>query len=214
MMNLGVKFFITTCAAFMTSQTLNFLIQRMVNSVEVTNFNTAQRLFSIFFNVAGIIILPYWSAFTDAYSKQDFSWMKKSVSFMNKIFVLFLLVQILLLVLSPLIYYVWVNYWMREGQTLNITFLMSASVCLFVCISCWTNLYIYPLNGIGKVKLQVYSAVFELLLLIPAAWFLGKHWGAPGIILAPCLIYIPRMIWAPVQLYKLVNNKASGIWNK
>ncbi|MDR0836408.1 MAG: oligosaccharide flippase family protein, partial [Tannerella sp.] len=66
MMNLGIKFFITTCAAFMTTQTLNFLIQRFVNSAEVTTFNTAQRLFSILFNVMGIIILPYWSAFTDA----------------------------------------------------------------------------------------------------------------------------------------------------
>jgi len=214
MLNLGVKFFITSFAAFLTTQALIFIIQRVAGSVEVTNYNTAFRLFSVAFNVMGIIILPYWTSFTDAYSKGDFEWMKKSIRHLNKFFLYFIGVQIVLLIASPLIYYLWVNYWTQESNELDITMLMSTAVCLFTMVLCWTNIYIFPLNGIGKVKLQVYSAVFELLLIIPAAWFLGTLWGAPGIVLAPCLVYLPRIIWAPIQLNKLINNKASGIWNK
>jgi hypothetical protein len=75
-------------------------------------------------------------------------------------------------------------------------------------------MYIYPLNGTGKLKIQVYSSILEIILLIPVAWLLGKTLGVTGIILAPSLIYIPRTIWAPIQLNKLIKNEATGIWNK
>jgi len=79
---------------------------------------------------------------------------------------------------------------------------------------CWTNIYISPINGIGKVKLQIYSSILELLLILPLSWYFGGLFGAVGIIFAACLVYIPRSVWAPIQLNKLVNNKATGLWNK
>jgi O-antigen/teichoic acid export membrane protein len=214
MLNLGLRFFIATCASFMVSQTLNFLIQRMTNSTEVTNYNTAFRLFAVVFNITGIIVMPYWSAFTDAFAKQDYVWMKRSVNYLNRIFLVFMGVQILLLALSPLIYYFWVNHWMQSDKMLDISFFMSVAVFLHVCTLCWSNMYIYPLNGIGKVKLQVISAVFELVLMLPLAWWFGRMWGAPGIVLASAVIYLPRMVWAPLQLNRLINNRATGLWNK
>jgi O-antigen/teichoic acid export membrane protein len=214
LMNLGIKFFITSCAAFMITQTLPFLIQRLTNPEEVTNFNTAFRLFSLVFNAIGIIVVPYWSSFTDAYTQKDFQWMKKSISMLYKFFGLLLLFQIIILVLSGPIYYLWVNYWMTNNNTLNISYVMSIAVCLYVCTLCWLNINIYPLNGIGKVKLQVYSSIGELFLLIPLALWAGTKWGAPGVVFASILIQMPRMVWAPVQLNKLIKNKADGIWNK
>lgn len=215
MMSLGLKFFVLTFASFMVTQTLPILIQGMTNPVEVTNFYTAFRLFSLALNVMGIIILPYWSSFTDAYTQKDFAWMQKSVSQLYKFFLYSLIFQLILLILSPLIYYVWVNYWMQENHNiLNISFLMSSAVCLYASATCWLNICIYPINGIGKVKLQMYSSIAEMILIIPVALWMGHNWKAVGIVLAPVIIYIPRMIWASIQLNKLINNRAIGIWNK
>ena len=91
---------------------------------------------------------------------------------------------------------------------------MSFAVCLYVSSSCFLNICIYPINGIGKVKLQMYSSIVEMLSIIPLALWTGHHWKAVGVVLAPVIIYIPRMIWAPIQLNKLINNRATGIWNK
>ena len=215
MMNLGFKFFILTFAFLMVTQTLHILIQGITNPVEVTNFNTAFRLFSFVLNIIGIIIMPYWSSFTDAYTQKDFVWMQKSISKLYKLFLFLLIFQLAILVLSPVIYYVWVNHWTKEsGNILNISFFMSLSVCLYTCATCWLNICIYPINGIGKIKLQMYSSIVEMLLIIPVALWMGQNWGAPGIILAPVIVYIPRIIWAPIQLNKLIKNKATGIWNK
>jgi O-antigen/teichoic acid export membrane protein len=212
MMSLGIKFFIATCASFLVTQTLPFLIQRITNPVEVTNYNTAFRLFSLAFSALGIVVLPYWSSFTDAYTQKDYTWMQKSVSYLHKLFILLLICQLIILALSPAIYYLWVNFWLKDP--LDISFFMSLAVCLNICATCWLNISIYPINGIGKVKLQVFGSILEIILLIPVALWLGYTWGAPGIILAPVVVYIPRMIWAPVQLNKLIKNKATGIWNK
>jgi Na+-driven multidrug efflux pump len=105
--------------------------------------------------------------------------------------------------------FVWEN-----SNILNISFLMSSAICLYTTAVCWQNICIYPINGIGKVKLQMYSSIVEMLLFIPVALWMGHHWKASGIILAPVIISIPRMIWAPIQLNKLIKNKAVGIWNK
>jgi len=214
-MNLGLKFFIMTFASFLVTQTLYILIQLTTNPIEVTNFYTAFRLFSLALNVMGIVIIPYWSSFTDAYTHKDFAWMQKSISELHKFFLYLLIFQLTLLLLSPLIYYAWVNYWMRENHNvLAITFLLSFAVCVYTSATCWLNICIYPINGIGKVKLQMYSSIAEMLLILPVALWMGHHWKSPGIALAPVIVYIPRMIWAPIQLNKLINNQAVGIWNK
>jgi O-antigen/teichoic acid export membrane protein len=215
MMNLGIKFFIAGVAVLIVNQTLPYLIFRISDGAEVTNFNTAFRVFTMAFNVLTIILIPYWSSFTDAYTKQDFEWMRKSIRQLQRVFIFFIGAQALLLILSPLIYYVMVNHWIKEADNLlTIPFLMSATVCLYVCATGWMSIYMHPLNGIGKIKLQTYSSIVEILLLIPIATFAGRYWGIPGVVLTPVVVYIPRMIWVPIQLNKLINQTAKGIWNK
>ncbi|MDR1682452.1 MAG: hypothetical protein LBS25_03555 [Candidatus Symbiothrix sp.] len=215
MMNLGVKFFIATIAACVITQTLPFLILQVSHPIEVTNYNTSYRFFVMAFNVIAIVIMPYWISFTDAYTQKDFSWMKRSVKQLRKFFIYLLVFQVVLLICSPLVYYIGVNYWITDAaDMLSIPFTMSLAICVYVCVQCWLTINIYPLNGIGKVDLQVWSSIVEMLLMIPLALYLGHRWGATGVIVAPCLVYLPRMIWAPIQLHKLINNKASGIWNR
>jgi len=214
-LNLGIKFFVSSIAVVMVNQTLPFLILRTAASSEVTVFNVALRLFSLAFNIIVIIIIPYWSSFTDAYTKKDFQWMKVSVKYLQRLFYGFLIIQILLLAFSSRIYHIWINKWITEANnTLSIPFLMSLTVCLYISVTCWMSIFMHPLNGIGKIKLQVYSSLFEMILLIPVALFLGRFLGTAGIVLTPIIIYIPRIIWAPIQLHKLVNQTATGIWNK
>jgi len=214
-LTLGIKFFISTIAVIMVNQTLPFLILRTTSSSAVTSFNVALRLFSLAFNVIVIIIIPYWSSFTDAYTKKDFLWMKKSIMYLQQLFWGFLIIQGFLLIFSPTIYHLWINRWIKESSNIiAIPFFMSLAVCLYISANCWMSIFMHPLNGIGKIRLQVYSSLLEMILLIPVALFLVRYWGAAGIVLTPVIVYIPRMIWVPIQLHKLVNQKATGIWNK
>ena len=207
-MSLGIKFFIASIAALAVLQTISFLILHMNNPIEVANYSAAKNLFFVLFNVLGIIILPMWASFTDAYTQRDFQWMKNSRKNLQKLFILLIIGEVILLLLAPVIYKLWI------GEELNIPFEMSMAVMLLVCTICWVNINIYPLNGIGKMKLQIYSSILELVLIFPIAFWMNSKFGAPGIVLAPVIVYIPRMIWSPIQLNRLINQTAKGIWNK
>jgi Membrane protein involved in the export of O-antigen and teichoic acid len=214
MMNLGVKFFIATCAAFLVTYTLPFLILRLNTPIDVTNYNAAFKLFSVGYTLMGFIVFPYWASFTDAYTKKDFDWMKKSIKTLYKFYFIFIISQIIFLLFSSYIYDIWINRWLSPENTLTIPFSLSVTVCIYVSVLCWLNINIYPLNGIGKVNLQVYSSIVEIILLLPISLFLGHLLGTIGIVLTPVIVYLPRIVWAPIQLNKLMNNKATGIWNK
>jgi O-antigen/teichoic acid export membrane protein len=213
MVSIGFKFFVAGCAFLVVSQTLPILIQRATNPVEVTNFNTVFRLFSMGLNIIVLIITPFWSSFTDAYTQQDFTWMKKSFSLLRLLFFCFVGVEVILLLFSPTIYDLWINHWIKDiKNNLIIPWSLSLLVCLYTCVLCWVAICIQLINGIGKLKIQFYSSLVEMLFFIPLALWLGERWGTLGIVFASILIYIPRMIWAPLQLTKLIQGKSEGLW--
>ena len=72
------------------------------------------------------------------------------------------------------------------------------------------------INGIGFIKLQMYSSVFEILIFILASLLLIKYlnFGIEGILISMMLSNFYGIIIAPIQYKKIINKKASGIWNK
>ena len=70
-LNLGFKFFIIYLCMIAIFQIINIAISRELGPEAVTRYNVAQKYFNIVYSVAIIIISPFWSAFTDAYHKND-----------------------------------------------------------------------------------------------------------------------------------------------
>ncbi|MBI2419879.1 MAG: polysaccharide biosynthesis C-terminal domain-containing protein, partial [Ignavibacteriales bacterium] len=85
-----------------------------------------------------------------------------------------------------------------------------------VTIANWNNIFGYFINGVGKIRLQFYSAIFILIVNIPLSVILVKipSLGIAGIVIANCLVLFISSIWAPLQYYKIINGTAKGIWNK
>ncbi|GBU07299.1 O-antigen export protein [Bacteroidales bacterium] len=208
MFNLGSKFFVAGISALIMFQTTNVLISKITSPQEVVVYTTALKIFILGYNLLGIIILPYWSAFSDAYALKDFSWMRQTMKKLLLIFIVFVFCQLFILFISDWIY----SFWMKD--LIKIPYSMSVSVCIYSCMLAWILICFNPLNGIGKMQLQLYSSIFEIVLMIPLAIFMGLQFGAIGIVLSPVLICLPRMIWGPIQLRKILNQTAQGIWNK
>ena len=208
LIGLGVKFFVATISALVLFQTTNVFISNLVGPEDVTLFNVAYKLFGLGYTVIMIIATPYWAAFSDANAKNDYVWMKITFDKLKNVFYVSLLIEVLLFMSSKWIFHLWM------GQTVNIPLSVSLAVFIYCNITSWVTICIWPINGIGKVKLQFYSSIIELIVIIPITYLLGHFYGTPGIILAPILVSLPRAIWAPIQLHKLINGTASGVWAK
>ena len=205
---LGGKFFIIQIGAIIIFQTNNIIIAHVCGSVDVTIYNIAYKYFSVIYMILLIIISPIWSAYTDAYVRRDVVWMKSTIRFLEKIWFLMVFGLLLMLVCSSFIYKIWI------GESVTVPFTVSLSISVYIMIWTRSSIYLFPINGIGKIKVQMYSYLIGCILNIPTALLCGIKWGLPGIIIVNTCTLLPNTVWGPVQLNRLINNKAKGIWNE
>lgn len=208
LMGLGVKFFVIQISFIVLYETTTILIAQLVDTSAVATYNIAFKYFSVIPMVFGIIMMPFWSAYTEAYVKQDFGWIKSSMKNLMQMWLVFFIGSLLMLFLSKKVYALWV------GPEIKIPFLLSAIIALYIMLNAWNMIFSIFLNGVGKIKLQLYMGIFGSLINIPLALFLGTRIGIAGIILSTCILGLINAVWSPMQYYKIINGTAKGIWNK
>lgn len=203
---LGAKFFIIQIQIIVVSQAANIFISNFSNPIEVANYNVALRYLNVAIMVFNILLTPIWPAFTDAYAKRDFEWMKNIYMKLKRLLLLTIGVIILMVIVSPIVYKLWV------GNKMNIPFAMTVAVSIYVITLSWNTFQTILINGFGTIKLQTYITLVGLIIYIPLALVLGKFLGAIGVVLSMATVYL---LYAPVfsiQLNKLINDRAFGIW--
>jgi O-antigen/teichoic acid export membrane protein len=208
LMTLGIKFFVLQIAALVIYETSNIIIAQLFGPGQVTPFNIAYKYFSIISMGFSIIMLPFWSAFTEAWFKKDIQWIKNVMKNLMILWALLSGVALIMLTCSNFIYKLWV------GKEVVVPWSISIVVAAYVILNTWCVIFSNFLNGVGKIKLQIYSGVSGAIINIPLAIFLGKHMGISGVLLSTCILAAVSAIWSPIQYKKLISNTAKGIWNK
>ena len=74
----------------------------------------------------------------------------------------------------------------------------------------------YFLNGLGKVKLQMYSSIGLSLFCVPIAIAFVKYsqMGVSGVIWATVVCQIPTALLGIIQYRKILGGTAEGVWNR
>jgi len=208
LMSLGVKFFVLQISAVIIYQTSNIIIAQLFGPAQVTPYNIAYKYFSIIPMGFGIIMLPFWSAFTEAWTKNDIEWIRNTIRKLTMIWAILSFLAVIMFIFSNFIYRLWV------GKGIVVPLGLSGVMAAYVIVNAWCGIYSQFLNGVGKIKLQLYSGLLAAILNIPLAIYLGKHFGISGVILSTFLLAAISAIWSPIQYFKLINNTAKGIWNR
>ena len=210
LISLGIKFFVLQIAAVVVFTTDNLIITQLFGPAKVTSYNVAFKYFSIFQTIFIIIIAPFWSAFTEAFTKNDFAWIKSKINQLIKLWSFFVFVIIAMLAVSNYVYKIWI------GDLVEIQFSLSLFMAIFVIIATWNSIFTSFINGVGKLKISLITASLNAILNIPLSILLAKYFnlGINGVILGTCISLSIGVIIRPMQYWKIINNKASGIWNK
>jgi O-antigen/teichoic acid export membrane protein len=153
-----------------------------------------------------IIMTPFWSAFTDAYTKKDFNWIRNVILKMQKYWFLLVVTTVCLLMISPLVF----NWWL--GDRVKIPFTLSVAMAIYVIAYAWQTIHVFLLNGIGVIKLQLYVVLISAIINIPLAFFLGGKIGLAGITLSNAVLFIAMGIVFSIQCKKILNKTATNIW--
>lgn len=205
---LGYKFFIINIQVIVLYQSTNILISNISSPNDVTTYNIAYKLLSLAMMVYTIITAPLWPAYTDAYTSEDYAWMRNMRKKMQKILRISVVGCFLVAFISPWVYELWI------GDTLHIPFVMTLMVAIYVSIYCWMTLNGTLIVGMGKVNIETCIVLIGMIVHIPLSFLLSQYVGVYGVLSSLILINLIYGIVMNIQVNMLLNKTAKGVWNK
>lgn len=208
LLSLGAQFFIIYLCLIAIFQITNLIIIREINEISVTQYNVVNRYFNIVYMVAVIVITPFWSAFTDAYTQKDFDWMKRMIRKLELYGILSSIAGFGLLILSPWAYQFWL-----QGR-IDIPFSLSVAMFFLIICQIFGQIYMNLLNGIGTIRMQLLIYVVCAILAWPLFTWSCHLWGLNGVVLVPAFVSLLQGLSGRYQLFLLMKGTATGIWNK
>ena len=205
---MGSQFFIIMMCMLLIFQFTNIIISRELGPESVTLYNVTYKIFQIVEMVVMIVLSPIWSAYTDAYTRKDFDWMKHSAVKLEKMGLMTFPALVLLTAITPFIF----NIWLGDGVKTSIY--VSTAIAFFTFSKIMGAIYMHQINGTGKVRMQLTTYVIIALFAIPVMVYSSRQWGLVGIVITPSLAFFAQFIICRIQLNRIINQTATGIWNK
>ncbi len=206
--SLGIKFFIINLQAVVVFQTTNFLISYVSSPESVTSYNIAYKYLGITTFIFANFMSSLWPAYTDAYTKGDYGWMISIKRKMDKILLCCCVFCILAAVCAQPVYCIWI------GDKVSIPPLMTWSVCAYIMAYCYMTLNGTLIIGVGKIYLETLVVTVGMILYIPMSLWLSGIFREYGILLSLVVMNLFYAIIFNIQLVKILNRTASGVWNK
>lgn len=207
-LSLGIRFFLIYICMLVIFQVINIVVSRELGPESVTQYNLAFKYFDILHKVMIIVITPFWSAFTDAYVKKDYEWMKRVVKKLEIVWFYSIIAGVVMLALSGLFFKVWI------GDSVVVPFVLCLGMMLYIEAQILGAIYMHLINGIGTIKIQFITYVVFAVISLPVLTYACRFIGIQGVIILPAVVYFAQAILGKVQISKILSNNAVGLWGK
>ncbi len=202
-LHVGIKFFVIQISVLVLMGTSNILICHYMNPAFVPPYSVAFRYFSIITMLFSIIMVPYWSAYTEAYIKNDFVWIRKTIKQALRLLGLFVIAAFVMLLVSRYAYPILAH---EEKVTSKIDFSLSLLMMVYVILISFGSVFIMFLNGIGQIKLQMTINLIGMCLFFPLSYLFVKilDMGLSGIMLATIIGGMYGYLVAPFEVRRVL----------
>lgn len=127
---------------------------------------------------------------------------------MQKVYILSVACILLMVMISPFIYDIWI------GNKMEVPMIMTISVAIYTIIHSWNSLQVIMLNGIGTVKLQTFIIIIGLVYHLPLSLLLGVYIGGYGVIVSMTVITFIYACFFTTQIRRILTQRATSIWIK
>lgn len=206
--NLGFQFFFISVSLIFIFQIMNIVISRELGPNAVTEYNIAYKYLYNLTIIVMIIITPFWSAFTDAYYKSDFQWMERSIKKLEAIWLLSVLGSIVMILLADFFYEIWI------GKEVQVHLSTTISIAIYITIFNIGHIYMYLINGIGTIRIQLIIYLVIALMAWPLMVLSCRLFGLPGVVIVPSMAILLQAVFGKIQISKLIHGHARGLWMK
>lgn len=209
LLNLGLWFFVNQILYLIVTQSSVVLVVQFFGPEDVTVYNLALRYMTIFSMLYIMVLTPFLSAFTEAYTKMDFDWIKLTIKKINKIWMLASISTIGLMFGYKIFFHLWV------GDAIDIPIILIITLGISSIIQTYSSTFTLFLNGIGKIRLQFRILLIQAIFFFPLSYLFFKfEFGLISIVLPGIIFSIISAIIFNIQYQRVINRTALGIWTK
>lgn len=209
-LGLGLQFIIVQLMWMLITTTDSYWIAYWISPEDVVPFSVSFKYFSIL-NIGFVLIMnPYWSSYTQAYTRGDIAWIQQAQGRIQKIVYGFVILGAFLLISASWV----IDFWMA-GQvqvSLELNLAMFAFSVLYMILGSKN----YFLNGIGKLKVQMIVLMLTAVLHVFLSYWWGIVWGGGvvGILWGTNVSILINVVVSSIQVKKINQSTAVGIWNR
>lgn len=170
-------FLILQIAALICFQTDCLILAHFLSFDEVAKFSISAKLFSIPTLIFAVYLQVLWPAYSKASKNGDWLWIKKYFYKSLYYAVLFSIIFILFIFLFQ---QQLLKYWLDGKIQISNSLLIAFS--FFIVINIIDINIASMLNGLNKIKIQVYFAILMVISNIVLSIVFVNYWGTPGVI--------------------------------
>ena len=200
LLKLSYKFFVIQFSGIFLFNSINYLVTFLYGSENVVPFSIASKIYLNLLFLFYVIATPFWSAFTEAYFKKDFSWIIKSLKKLFFIYLALALAATLGFLLMDWIVLLWV------GDKVTIPHNINFAIYIYILIMGWNGIFAYFLNGLNLINNQFKIAMVHIFTNIPLCIFLAQYFdmGITGLIWGTNFSLLIFSIIIPFEAYKAI----------
>jgi O-antigen/teichoic acid export membrane protein len=199
-------FLVLQIAALLCFQTDALVIAHFLSFDDVAVFSVAAKLFSVPNMLLWVYLQLLWPAYSRALINKDWTWIRKSYCRSTLLSVLatigfigcvFLLKDIL------------ERYWLKNR--LEIPYSLIIAYSCFVVVSVIDSNMSSILNGLNRIKIQVYLSVLMVLSNIILSILFVQKWGVSGVVWGSFASTLLMVIIFWIYLRRMLKNGADEI---
>ncbi len=168
----------------------NFIISSMLGAEETASYSIVNKLFFALITLFSILLIHFWNNVTDAFERKEFKWILKML---NVLYIVAFLVFFGGLILSFFQKEI-ISLWLGDDNIFfeSITFYLFSIYTLFHCLNA---IFIYLQNGLGTLKIQIYSSTIIIILYVSACFIIDiNKYGYNSIIVIKIIAMLLSMI--------------------
>lgn len=104
------------------------------------------------------------------------------------------------------------DWWI--GESVRIPFTLSFCMAFYVLFQTGGGIYMYLINGTSKVRLQLIVYLLFAIISVPVINICCRYYGIEGALIVPTIVFALQALIGKIQITKIINNEAKGIWLK
>ncbi|MGF7214100.1 O-antigen/teichoic acid export membrane protein [Spirosoma lacussanchae] len=184
LLNISGQFFFLQLISVLVFTSGGLFISYFLGSADVAPFSIANKYFSVLTFLYGIVITPYWSAFTDACVKQDIGWIQNTMRRLNRLSLGVAALALLMFVVAQPVFAFWI------GPKIPIPISLCGWLTAYVISFNFLSNYNYFVNGAGQLGPLVRASLIGAILYVPLNYLLFRYVQA-----GPASVVIAGTIW-------------------